>query len=334
MNKILTFFQSYRYAIIWTICYIISMWAILYFMFKFNLFSGPQWHHLMRAELHGFGGFVFGLLILAMVPLYIASTALIVRTKKPLITIPKPKIQIPSLLRPTPSTPSPKAPTPAESITPTLPPASADTPGDLSPDIPPELHIAFLRARNKVAQSQPSAFNHVPSQSNVPSASDADFDDQSDTLPIPSDFDIEIPDVAPEFTPIPTFTDLTFDSEPSELNDNPPQSENVPSPSIDITEYLTSQNIKFEIRENLVITDTHAIAVHSDTNFWVTDTENWFANGIVRPSPIRELTSIAETTNLSPVLYLAATNIMDLDKLLPEWESLGIRIIRTPSDLD
>ena len=171
MNKILDFIKSHKYAIIWTLCYIATTWAILYFMFDFSIFSSAQWHHLMRAQLRGFPGFVFGILILAALPLYVATTTLIVRTKQPLITIPVPKIKIPTFLKSASTEPAP-IPQP-ESENPTLGPDEVDTPTELPPDIPAELRVAFIRARNNIGRIQTSAFNTphqtpTPETSNIP----------------------------------------------------------------------------------------------------------------------------------------------------------------------
>ena len=88
MKKILDFFNTNKYCIIWTLCYFFIVWAIMLWMFNFDIFSSTQWHILAHAKLRGFPGFVFGIMILAALPLYVATTILIYRNKKPLITIP------------------------------------------------------------------------------------------------------------------------------------------------------------------------------------------------------------------------------------------------------
>ena len=95
MNKVLDFIKKNKYAFIWTICYVLVMWTVLKYMFNFDMFSGTQWNILFHAQLRGFPGFVFGILILAAIPLYIATTMVIYRTKKPLFTI-----KLPSFLHP------------------------------------------------------------------------------------------------------------------------------------------------------------------------------------------------------------------------------------------
>lgn len=342
MKQIIETLKSYKHAIIWTVCYVCVMWAILYFMFNFDLFSLHQWHHLLRAELHGFAGFVFGILMLAALPLYIASTTLIIRTKKPLITIRFPQIKIPAFLKALPqSADSPvTTETPTKSETPSLGPDAENTPAELPPDLPDELRVAFIRARHKVGTSQTSIFNSIDKKSTIPTAAPQPeiSDTESDSLPIPLDFDLDIPDDIPAFTDTPTFTEINFDA--PETTDETPLAFDSPAPDFDTTvdnseiiNHLTTTGTDFTTRQELVITPTYVITTHSDPRFWVTDTDNWFASGAVRPSPIKRLKSISESENLTPVLYLAATNIMDLEKLQPDWESSGIRIITSVSDL-
>ena len=83
----MNFYKSNKYVILWTVAYFVATWAIMRFMFNFNIFSALRWHQLMHAHLHGFAGMVFGILILAAVPMYIATTIVIARTKTPLFTI-------------------------------------------------------------------------------------------------------------------------------------------------------------------------------------------------------------------------------------------------------
>ena len=63
------------------------------------------------------------------------------------------------------------------------------------------------------------------------------------------------------------------------------------------------------------------------------DNENWFATGKTRPSPIDKIKSFASEHNLSPVIYLGEQNIMDIETLVPQWESDGIIVITEPDDL-
>lgn len=341
MNKISEFFQTHKYAFIWTACYIFMTWAILYFMFNFSIFSIHQWRHLMRAELHGFAGFVFGILVLAALPLYVATTTLIIRTKKPLITIPIPKIKIPKLIKTVPAA----APTPIsepESETPTLGPDEIDAPVELPDDMPAELRYAFIRARNNVGRLQTSSFNSATSPIPQPEFATEQI---SDAFPLPTDFDLgdteaDIEDTKniPTFGTVPTFTEITFDDNENEEN----TTQDIPTIDTEnnsicdnsrLIEYLNKNNREYLTDGDTIITDTYAIITHSSPDFWVADTENWFAAGQVQPSPITTVQDAASRHNRTPVIYLESTNIMDLDKLIAEWESAGIIVITDLSEL-
>ena len=324
MNKILDFIRSQKYAIIWTLCYVVITWAILYFMFDFSIFSSAQWQHLMRAQLRGFPGFVFGILILAALPLYIATTTLIVRTKKPLITIPIPQIKIPTFLK---SAPTEPAPIPqSESETPTLGPDEVDTPTELPPDMPAELRFAFIRARNNIGRVQTSAFN-TPQQTVTPAPSDAPEINET-AFPLPTDFDIDVP--APDIDMAPTFTEINFD-EPESDTDTDTQIDT--SDNSELIKHLTENNKPYSTDDNIVITDTHAIITHNDPDFWVADIDNWFAAGRVCPSPIITVQNMATKHDRTPAIYLATKNIMDIDNLIPEWQSAGITVITDLSEI-
>ncbi|MBQ7289781.1 MAG: hypothetical protein IJW84_02715 [Alphaproteobacteria bacterium] len=289
-------------------------------MFDFSIFNRAQWRHLAHAQLRGFPGFVFGILLLAALPLYIATTTLIVRTKQPLITIPLPKIKIPEFLR---SSPAPTPETVPESETPTLGPDEVDTPVELPDDMPAELRFAFIRARNNIGRIQTSAFNapHPQLSHTQPDTPDT----IADNLPLPTDFDIDIP--APDVDPtIPTFTEINFDDE---IIDTP----TTPNDNTELIQHLTQNNKEFSTDEDIVITDTHAIITHADSDFWVTDTDNWFATGRTCPSPIIAVQNTAEKYNRTPAIYLASMNIMDIDKLIPQWQSAGITVITDLSEI-
>ena len=86
-NKVKNFYKSNKCAIWWTVLYVFATWAIMQYLFDFNIFSSLRWHQLMHAHLHGFAGLVFGILILAAVPMYIATTIVIARTKAPVFSV-------------------------------------------------------------------------------------------------------------------------------------------------------------------------------------------------------------------------------------------------------
>jgi hypothetical protein len=96
---------------------------------------------------------------------------------------------------------------------------------------------------------------------------------------------------------------------------------------------LDKTNTEYSIVEDIIVTKTHAIVTHNDSDFWVVDNENWFANGKTKPSPILAVKSVAEQHNVKPVLYLAEQNIMDIETLIPQWESDDITIITDINNL-
>lgn len=325
MKKLYTIFTTHKYAIIWTICYIFLMWATLYFLFNFSIFNGAQWHKLARAELHGFAGFVFGLLILSALPMYIATITLIIRNKKPLITIPTPKVTLPKLIKKT-ETISDEAQTKSENE------INDKTETEKLPDeLPLELHSIFIRSRNRIpAYEQCSPLSHGTSD-------EQNTEQPSNTFPLPTDFDVQLDEIPgmndmPSFkTPI--FTDITFGDEP--IGEN--ESENTTEPyypnNKKMIEHLSKTNTPFNIADNIIVTGTHAIISHCDSDFWVIDEKNWFANGKTRPSPINTVQQFATEHNLTPVIYLESTNIMDLDIHIKNWESNGIIVINSPEEL-
>lgn len=321
MKKLLEIFTNHKHAIIWTICYIFIMWAVLYFLFNFSIFNGAQWHKLAHAQLHGIAGFAFGLLILSALPLYIATTTLIIRNKKPLITIPKPNIKLPLLTKETSTTPVANDTEP----TPTKP---TEQEPELPDDLPPELHSIFIRARNRIDTYEQCA------PTTTPNAASPDTGTPNDTLPLPMDFDIQLDNIpGMNDTPVfntPVFTDINFDDTTEESDNTSTQA--LPD-NQKIIEHLTATNTTFTQIDDMIITDKHAIITHSDSDFWVIDNENWFANGKTRPSPIKKIQEYATQHNLSPVIYLESTNIMDLDIHISTWQSEGIIIISTPDEL-
>lgn len=345
-EKILGLYSSRKYAIWWTIFYAVGVWAILKFMFNFSIFSGAQWTRLMHAHLRGFPGFVFGILVLAAGPLYVATTAIIMRTGKPLFTIPLPKIPgciknfIKNIFTPTPiaaDTPDTPAPAVADntsaSETSAPPPAVDDI---RMPDtMPPEMRAQYTRVRKYGSQYPAPAPQPAPTpvMATVPAAA-APAAIPGD-LPIPTDFDFESSaptDAAPIFG-APVFSDIDFDT-PTD-NTAAPETDTAPIPNFDapgddyngpVLGYLNSIGRPASISGTIVITGDTAIASHTDDDFWIADDTTWFAAGKTRPSPIAELMSVATENNARPVLYLGATNIMDLDARRDEWTAMGITV--------
>ena len=313
MKKVFKFLIGKQYFITWTICYVFVLWAVLYYLFGFSIFNLAQWDRLIHARLHGFAGFVFGILILSAGPLYIATGSLIWRKNKPLIEVPLPKI-----IKPKPEA-KPEEPEPETNIN-----TEPDYKSELNEDMPLEILPAFIRTKK-----YPKNIKFTP-----PKQNNTDTESEIAELPIPTDFDIEIDDFdtdsaddtePPTFTDAPVFTSINFDDSDNETDSEPQNPE--------LTKYLDSKSIAYKIIDDIVITDKYAIATHGDDDFWVTDNENWFATGKSKPSPVLSVKSVAEQYNVQPVLYLATENIMDIETLIPQWESDGIRIITDTEEL-
>ena len=88
MNKVIEFLKSNTIIVKWTIWYFFIIWLILKYIFRFDMFSAHYWWKYFHATLHGFGGFVFGFLMYAIIPIYIATTIITWRKQEFVIPIP------------------------------------------------------------------------------------------------------------------------------------------------------------------------------------------------------------------------------------------------------
>lgn len=349
MKKITAFLKKHRYALIWTVCYVALMWAVLWGLFDFDMFSGAQWSRLMRAHLRGFAGFVFGILLLAAIPMYVATTMIIVRTGQPLFTIKAPKITawVKKLFPAAQPAPAPKP--------------TADAPAQPAPDVPPqekmpdglpnELRAAFRRARENPA---PTPFVKTPVPDATPAAPTPQVTDEQmvpDGLPLPSDFDFA-PAPAEQATEAPMFKDINFDAPaapetspapaPGPVQDLAPEIPQIATASdneesnddlMPVLDHLRAAGRQATVSDNVVLCDDAAIAAHTDPDFWIADDQDWFANGKQKPSPIAAVLHAAQAHQAHPVLYLGAENIMDLETLRAQWNDAGIRVITDLADL-
>ena len=286
----------------------------------------------MHAHLHGFGGFVFGILILAAVPLYVATTTIIARTKKPLFEIPVPGF-IKSAFAPPPPPPSEPESTPEQK-------KEEPTPETFPDGMPTELRGAFIRARRGGGlRPQISAFDNShmintaqpmpePVAANTPNSITTDT---ADDFPLPTDFDFtDVDTSATNIATIPSFTEINFDDAPADTTPAPAptiENQNAISP---ILEQLPGAKIDGDF----IIYQDMIIAVHDDPDFWIADDVDWFASGKQRPSPTTAIQQRATDTGLKPVLYLAQTNILDIEERVAAWESSGIRVIKDLKDLN
>ncbi len=317
MKKIFEFLKSNPIIVAWTIWYFTIVWFILQFIFNFDMFSYYYWHRFFHSSLHGFGGFMFGTIVYASLPMYIATTITVYRKKEFVIPVPfsKTASSIFSKIFPTKNEPVPETiaiePEPEKTSEPEYP-----------ADLPPELRVPFKRALNRLPlTSGVSAYNQ-PNMS-IKKALNPEPEKENSPMPIPMDFDIsdEIPTDMNDS--VPTFTDINFDTPimtEKELEN-------------DTTKYLKKNNIEYETYRDYVATEKFVIYEHNDEEFWVMDGDSWFAAGKQKDSPIPELLNLAKQNNLKPVIYLASQNIMDIDNTIKNFESMGIHVIKKLDEL-
>ena len=292
-------------------------------MFNFDIFSAAQWHILAHAKLRGFPGFVFGLMLLAALPLYIATSILIYRNKKPLFTIPLSKFFGPVPIE------SEQQKQASQEIAETQEEVPETKP--FPPEMPAELHAAFIKARSnlefKPIKSNFDISNVISTGGAQTSQIDNAQESEANIFPLPSDFDFADTSqestyeaTIPNFTPV--FQDINFDDEPEEE-----------TPQEKLLNQLKTYGRSARIEDNIVLTDESAIAIHDDSDFWIADEDAWFASGKQKKSPILNVLEKSKQLNLQPVLYLAQTNIMDLESRKQDWEKQGIKIVFDIKDL-
>lgn len=317
MKKILDFIKSNLILAKWTTWYFFVLWLILRFIFNFDPFSAHYWWKFFHATLHGFSGFVFGLLIYTAIPIYIATSLVIYRKKELIITIPfidKVFNFVRGLFQKEHPEEKKEAPAPTtEEKEPTV--------SEYPSDMPPELRVPYERAKNHLSLTGAiSVYNKTKApkpQNTTP------FETNDISVPIPTDFDLsDSLDTGDETMPM--FRDINFDE---------------PEPQTEITEnnttkYLASKNIEFETYKNFVATEKYVIYEHNDNEFWIMDEDAWFAAGKQTESPVKELTQLAQQNGLIPVIYLHSQNIMDIETTIDTFESIGIRVIKNLSELD
>jgi len=338
MLKATDFIKKCKIPAIWTICYIFVTWAILRILFNFEMFSQMDWIRISHAHLRGIGGLTFCLIIISTIPLYIATTSIVIKTQKPLLAIPVPhfiskimKKFFPSEMTTDEKTPDKDSESNTPS-TPTTPPIE---------QFPAEMRGAFIRARTHPDRINAPICTVCTTTPNVypdtPSAPQSFNDD----VPIPSDFDFDDAQPAPA---APVFQDINFYNDDNntntENNDNTQtnttnfiQSDTDYDPT-EIIEHFAKTNRQFDILPNgIILTNDAAIAVHTDSDFWIMDDPIWFASGKTRESPLNDLRNIATERGLRAVFYLGADNIMNAPAKIHEWEQNGIHVVKKLSDL-
>ena len=324
MKKIKEFLKTNIILLKWTLDYFFIVGFILWFLFKFDIFSKYHWWKFFHASLHGFWGFVFGAIIYTAIPIYIATALIIYNKKTPVVkysfidTAKNILLKILPLKSKEPE-PQEKTDTPAQIQT--------DVEPEFPSDLPPELRVPYMRAKQNMSLTGiTSSFNKAPdSKTDAPQP---ESDDNS-AFPIPTDFDIseiinENESANTQDSIIPTFKDINFDE---------PITPSFPKKN-SIIKYFESKNTEYETYNDYVITKKYLVYDHDDQDFWIMDEETWFASGKQKKSPIKEMLEMATHNNLTPVIYLESQNIMDMDGIKNKFESLGIRVITAPEELD
>lgn len=318
MKRILDFLKTNTIIVKWTIWYFFIIWFILKSIFNFDMFSGHYWWKFLHATLHGFGGLVFGLIVYSAIPLYIASTIITYRKKELIIPIPFSQTvsNIISKIFPKKVEEPEKAPEPEEIE------EQESQEFEFPPDLPHELRVPFKRAKNRLPLTTGvSAYNKPSTPAQKPVEPEPE---ENPTIPIPMNFDISDTIEPTMSDSVPTFKDLDFDipiATEKELENN-------------TTKYFKDKNIDFETYHDFVATEKFVVYEHSDKDFWIMDGDSWFAAGKQIDSPIQELIDLAKQNDLTPVIYLASQNIMDLDGTIANFESAGIRVVKDLSELN
>lgn len=313
MKKALEFLKSNFIIVKWTIWYFFIIWFILKFIFNFNMFSGYYWWKFLHATLHGFGGFMFGIIVYSALPLYIVTTLITHRKKELIIPIPFSQT-ISKIFSKKTEEPEKKPENPEPESEQTIDP-------EFPSDLPPELRIPYQRVKNRLPLTSGVSVYNKPNVA-IQKTTEPKTDDIS-SIPIPMDFDISdtIEPTMPDSVPI--FKDLDFDipiATEKELENN-------------TTKYFKDKNIDFETYQNFVATEKFVIYEHNDEDFWIMDGDSWFAAGKQIDSPVKELIDLATQNDLTPVIYLASQNIMDIDNTIANFESAGIRVIKNLDEL-
>ena len=314
MKKIFEFLKQNPLIVKWTIWYIFVFWLITRLVFNFDMFSRLYWWKFFHATFHGFWGLTFVILVYSAIPIYIATTLTIYRKKALLFNIPLISyLPIISKLF------AKKAEPVKEEV---APETEEEAPEEEYPaDLPREMRVPYTRAKQHQSfMGNVSVYNKRPVKTPVVQAET----EENPNIPIPMDFDLG-DDLNQDMNDsVPTFTDINFDTPiatEKELENN-------------TTKYFASHNIEFETYKEYVATEKYIIYEHADEDFWIMDDESWFAAGKQIDTPIPELISLAKQNNLTPVLYLASQNIMDIENTIKQFTDAGVKVITKLEELD
>jgi len=339
MEKLKNFLKTNQLVIVWTIEYVFILWFLFEFLFNFNMFSIHHWIKFFNTTLHGFYGFVFAAMVYTSLPLYVASTLIIYRKKKPVVDL-----QVPEKIKKIPEniakniidsfvqTNEPVSNESAEEKTESTPQPAQKNDSQYPDTLPPELYVPYLRAKNNMGLTDTlSDFNKQPENETISPTESTET--PSESFPIPSDFDIsdslstEQPQKS-ESDDIPTFKDLDFDS--PIITQEPETSEKSENAVI---KYLNQNNIEYETYMDFIATEKYLIYDHNDSDFWIMDDDNWFASGKQKTSPIPEMLKLAKQNDLTPTIYFESENVMNIEETKQKIESAGVHILKNLDEL-
>ncbi|MBQ6109972.1 MAG: hypothetical protein IJL05_01180 [Alphaproteobacteria bacterium] len=313
MTKILDFLKTNLIVIKWTVGYFFVLWAVLWYLFHFDMFSQIHWWKFFHAHLRGFIGLVFAMLIYTAIPIYIATTAIVYRTKKPIFTIPFCDKVIEYIKK---MFSKPEQVTESEPET----EPEIDPDSEYPDDLPNELKVPFRRIKQRLAFTNMS---YAPNKTTEPE--NTLTEPEPELFPLPTDFDIgdSLPD-----TSVPTFTDINFDTPAPTPTEPETKTKNA------VTKYFDEHKIDYETYNNFTITHKQVIYVHDDPDFWIMDNDTWFAAGKQTDSPIPTLLKLAKDNGLTPIIYFESTNIMDFEGTIQQMNLNGIKTITDLSELN
>lgn len=316
LGKIKNFITTQKTAFIWTALYFAALHVVMLVLFRFDMLSAAAWAKLPKVSLHGLSGLAFGVLILAALPVWLGILLYIGKNKKAPFPLPfasakkeEKKEEAPAEAAPT---PEPEIPMPAN-----LPRELREPYRRLSRDGGAAVRSAFeMNVKPaEAAEEKPKAVSQI----SIPES----FDDASagpaaaDSFPIP-DFDA----VKDEEKSAPVFREITFGSGPPAAR---------PGAEIETAKALSALGFDTESDGDTVIAKKPglcaAVATHSDSDFWVADDETWFATGKQKPSPVAAVLAAAARHGAQPVLYLAESNILDVDGLRSKCTASGVRVV-------
>ena len=288
--------------LLWTGWYFVASYLIFLLIFNFNILHASNWARLPYISLRGFSGLAFGVALFAWIPVWVAGLLAIRRTGKPLFGSPKSSAnkekaeEFKTFQEPEPKIEFPK-------------------------NLPEEMRVPYSRMIRgqlsrgamdcKVVQNTgkpAAALSAECTPTNVDGLSADPMTGMNGEMALPESFD--------------------FDSSPGGADANAPVFREIsfgdPSP-----DSAYASDIKIETRGD----KKFAIATHDDPDFWIADSDNWFATGKQKPSPVAAVIAAAKENDASPVLHLAAENIMDLDSQKEKWQSEGVMVIKDLSEI-